>query len=1217
MIRAIRAFAGIAAAGAILAVLGVQTVNAQNQSYSIALFKSHTPTNGIEGDPVPAGGSGSFSLALENIGQFEIYGTFTITDVLNTAFVPGPASGSGWDCSASSGQTISCTTTIPYYAALSQYYVLPEINIPFTTGAGASGTIANTASAAFTGGTDSEFPDLSATSNTDQVQVLPTPQFTVTKTHFVNGVSAGPAVPGSTGTFSIGLQNTGSAAIPYGSYTLIDTFDAGLSPGNASGTGWECATTGQLVECTYLDEPSDPLPIGASLPVVNIQFTVGATASGTISNTATVGFNASEGNPPVVNASGSDQILIVAPARFTVTKTHTPANGTVGGPIPAGGSGNFNIVVGNSGATATYGAFTVTDTLDGAFAVGAPSGSGWNCTGSSGQTVQCTITILPSAPLAAGASLNAIGIPITVASTASGSISNTARVQATFENLFVGSALGSDHVLISPPPTITLTKTHTPASGAVGGSIGAGGSGVFNLVVANNSSSAANGNFTVTDVLNSAFVPGMVSGNGWNCSGSNGQTVTCTLSANLAAGGSLNTISIPFTLSSTASGTVANTASVQFLDTVGNLPAITATGTDQVQVAVPARITLTKTHTPTGGSVGGTIPAGGSGVFNLSVTNAGSSAINGSFTVTDALNAAFVPSAVSGSGWNCAGSSGQMVTCTISANLAAGASLNTISIPVTVATTANGTITNTANVQFLAAIGDLPAVNATGTDQVQVSSPAQITLTKTHTPAGGSVGGAISAGGSGVFSLVVTNSGSSPANGNFTVTDILNAAFVPGTASGNGWNCAGSSGPTVTCTISANLAAGVSLGPITIPVTVATTASGTITNTASVQFVSAVGNAPPVTSTGADQVQIGVPVTTLTSASPGTLQAGSTSNVLTVTVGNSGTASTSGTLTLTYTLNPAFIPGAASGTGWACASQGQVITCNSSAALAPGATSSISVPVSILASASGSLANAISLAGGNSAPPSTVTQTIVVAPLSVTLAAPTSAVSTVDASATITAQVTSALNTTFVLTFLSNTSDTTPVCDEMIGINDTLVAATPDATGINCQVTTTLALAPGSAAQTIAIHTGSTAGTITVQIFAPSQPSTPIQQEQIVIVPAKPTIRTMSLTRSGNTLTVSVNPGFTNTRDLSNAIFQFTAASGSTLQTSTITVDVSSLAASFFQGPNGVSSNGITPGGTFSYSQTFTLTGDASTIASVTLTLSNSTGQASDPVTAQ
>jgi hypothetical protein len=246
-----------------------------------------------------------------------------------------------------------------------------------------------------------------------------------------------------------------------------------------------------------------------------------------------------------------------------------------------------------------------------------------------------------------------------------------------------------------------------------------------------------------------------------------------------------------------------------------------------------------------------------------------------------------------------------------------------------------------------------------------------------------------------------------------------------------------------------------------------------------------------------------------------------------------------------------------------------------------------------------------------------VTQTIVVAPLSVTLAVPTSAVSTVDASAAITAQVTSALNTTFVLTFLSNTSDTTPVCDEMIGINDTLVAATPDATGINCQVTTTLALAPGSAAQTIAIHTGSTAGMITVQIFAPSQPSTPIQQEQIVIVPAKPTIRTMSLTRSGNTLTVSVNPGFTNTRDLSNATFQFTAASGSTLQTSTITVDVSSLAASFFQGPNGVSSNGITPGGTFSYSQTFTLTGDASTIASVTLTLSNSTGQASDPMTAQ
>ncbi|HEX4231107.1 MAG TPA: hypothetical protein VHZ07_20690 [Bryobacteraceae bacterium] len=1217
MIRGIRALAGVLAVSAILMALGVEPANAQNESYSISLYKSHTPINGYEGDPMPAGGSGSFSLSLENTGTTQIYGTFTITDVLNPAFVPGTASGSGWDCSASSGQTISCTVTMQYYSGLSRYCALPAITIPFTTAAGASGTIANSASATFTGGPDSEFPDLSTTSNTDQVQVLPAPQFTVTKTHFVNGVSAGPAAPGSTGTFNIGLQNTGSAAIPYGSYSLIDTFDARLIPGNASGTGWECATTGQLVECTYIDEPSDPLPTGASLPAVNIPFTVVATASGTVTNTATIGFNASEGNPPIVNASGSDQILVVTPAQLTVTETHTPANGTVGGSIPASGAGSFSIVVSNSGVTATFGTFTVTDTLNAAFTVGAPSGTGWNCAGSTGQTVQCTTTISPSAPLAAEANLNVIAIPITVSTTASGTISNTATVQGRFQNLPAGSGSGTDHVLITPPSIITLTKTHIPTGGAVGGSIAAGGSGAFNLVVANAGSTVITGTFTVTDSLNAAFTPGTVAASGWNCASTSGQNVSCTITTTLGVGASLSPISIPVTVASTASGTIANIANVQFLASIGNLPAVSATGTDQVQVSSAAQITLMATHTPTGGSMGGTIPAGGSGVFSLVVTNTGSSTIDGSFTVTDTLNAAFVPGAVGGSGWNCTGSSGQSVTCTIPANLAAGASLNPVSIPVTAASTASGTIPNAAAAQFLGSVGNPPAVNVTGTDQVQVSPAAQIILTNTHMPTGGNAGGNIPSGGSGAFALVVTNSGSSPINGAFTVTDTLNSAFTVGTVSGNGWNCGGSSSQTVTCTISANVAAGVSLNTISIPVTVAASASGTITNTANVQFVSAIGNAPAVTASGADQVQIGTPVTTLTSPSPGTLQAGSTGNVLTILVGNSGSASTSGTLTLTYTLNSAFTPGAAGGTGWACASQGQVISCSSSAALASGASSSISVPVSILASASGSIANTISLTGGNSAAPSTLTQTVAVAPLSVTLAVPTSAVSTVDANATINARVTSALNTTFVLTFLSNTSDTTPVCDETIGINDTLVAATPSATGINCQVTTTLALAPGSLAQTITIHTGSTAGAITVQIFAPSQPSTPIQQEQIVIVPAKPTIRTMTLTRSGNTLTVSVNPGFTNTRDLSNATFQFTAASGSTLQTSTITVDISSLAASFFQGPNGVSSNGITPGGTFSYSQTFTLTGDASTIASVTLTLSNSTGQASDPVTAQ
>jgi hypothetical protein len=76
------------------------------------------------------------------------------------------------------------------------------------------------------------------------------------------------------------------------------------------------------------------------------------------------------------------------------------------------------------------------------------------------------------------------------------------------------------------------------------------------------------------------------------------------------------------------------------------------------------------------------------------------------------------------------------------------------------------------------------------------------------------------------------------------------------------------------------------------------------------------------------------------------------------------------------------------------------------------------------------------------------------------------------------------------------------------------------------------------------------------------------------------------------------------------AAFHFTAAAGATLQTTDISVDVSSLFTAWYQNPASLAT-----GSQFTLTVPFTVGGNTSTIASVTVTLTNSVG-ASAPVSA-
>jgi hypothetical protein len=75
-------------------------------------------------------------------------------------------------------------------------------------------------------------------------------------------------------------------------------------------------------------------------------------------------------------------------------------------------------------------------------------------------------------------------------------------------------------------------------------------------------------------------------------------------------------------------------------------------------------------------------------------------------------------------------------------------------------------------------------------------------------------------------------------------------------------------------------------------------------------------------------------------------------------------------------------------------------------------------------------------------------------------------------------------------------------------------------------------------------------------------------------------------------------------REMTQAVFLFTAAVGSNLQTTTLTVPLDTLFAQYFGG-----SAAAPFGGQFTFTQAFTVNGNSQAIVAVSVTLVNKVGQ--------
>ncbi len=390
----------------------------------------------------------------------------------------------------------------------------------------------------------------------------------------------------------------------------------------------------------------------------------------------------------------------------------------------------------------------------------------------------------------------------------------------------------------------------------------------------------------------------------------------------------------------------------------GEINILNAVGFDVPATTAPA-LSIAKSHTGsfTQGQTGAT--------YTITVTNSGTASTSGTVTVVDTLPTGLTATAIAGTGWTCTLST---LTCTSTTVEAAGASFPAITLTVNVAANAPASVTNSA-----AASGGGATVGATANDPTTinaVSSAPALSITKSHT-------GSFTQGQTGAtYTITVTNSGTASTSGTVTVVDTLPTGLTATAIAGTGWTCTLS---TLTCTSTTVEAAGASFPAITLTVNVAANAPASVTNSAA-----ASGGGATVGATANDPTTInavsGAPALSITKSHTGSFTQGQTGATYTITVTNSGTASTSGTVTVVDTLPTGLTATAIAGTGWTCTLG--TLTCTSTTVEAAGASfPAITLTVNVAANAPASVTNSAAASGGGATGTATANDPTTITPV--------------------------------------------------------------------------------------------------------------------------------------------------------------------------------------------------------------------------------------------
>ena len=595
------------------------------------------------------------------------------------------------------------------------------------------------------------------------------------------------------------------------------------------------------------------------------------------------------------------------------------------GTFTPGGSGSFQLAVSNDpGAGPTLGTATVVFHVPDGLTPQTPSGDGWQCS-ASGQVVTCTRSDI----LQPGSPYPGVTVPVTVASSASGSLTATGTVSDPADTGTVGKNVTDSVTIGALSPDLSIASTHS-------GSFQPGGTGSFVYTVSDSAKAGpTTGPVTVTVPVPTGMTPVSASGTGWTCSIS-GQTATCTNPTVLKPGSSAPPLTVNVSVPQGTAGQLTTTASAA---TSGDASPQSATTSDTVTIVPPAPNLGVAVSGP------GTVKAGSTGSFTLTASNAANAGpTTGPVTATFTVPAGLTAQSVTGNGWTCS-VSGQTVTCTRPGSgadaLDGGAAYPPVTVLVSVPATASGTVPASATI-------------GTAGDSGQPGESAQTSVTVTPlAPDLGVVLTAppVTAGDPATVTLVATDApAAGPVTGPTTVTFPVPAGYTVTSVTGDGWQCTRS----VSCTRNDGLAPGDSFPPVTITLTGPVTANGQVPLAATAQTT---GQDGTNSANGSLQVNAAPPKLMLTVGDQGKFTAGTSAGEYVLGVSAAATGGpVTGPVTVSFPLPAGLTAVSATGSGWNCSvgASGSSVTCTRNDPLAPGGTyPPITVTTSVPAALSG------------------------------------------------------------------------------------------------------------------------------------------------------------------------------------------------------------------------------------------------------------------------
>jgi uncharacterized repeat protein (TIGR01451 family) len=445
-------------------------------------------------------------------------------------------------------------------------------------------------------------------------------------------------VPGTSTTYTIVVRNNGPNAV-FG----IPVTDN--PPAVFSNVSWTCtASAGSACSAASgagnINTKVDLLVNGTATFLLTA--TVNPSATGTVTNTAReeMPSGAVDTNPN--NDTASDTNQLTPQADLSITKT----NGV--NSVIAGMNTTYSIVVSNNGPSTVTNA-PVSDTLPANL-----SNATWTCVASSGSScgaaggsgnINTTVSLLVNGTAT-------FSLTATVLNTASGSITNTATVAPPngVSDTNPNNNTATDTDTVAGTSDLAITKVAGASPVTPGSQVS------YQIEVTNNGPSAVTG-AAVTDTL-----PAVLSNASWTCTATSGSscgvangTGNINTTVNLLVSGKAS-FSLTATLSSSATGTLTNTATVAPPAGTTDPNNGNNSSTANTPVTPTSDLRIVKTASQS------SIRAGDELTYTLNVTNLGPSSAS-DVKVTDALPAGLTLISVTPSQGSCTGTTN--ITCTI------------------------------------------------------------------------------------------------------------------------------------------------------------------------------------------------------------------------------------------------------------------------------------------------------------------------------------------------------------------------------------------------------------------------------------------------------------------------------------------------------------------------------------------------------------------------